>query len=122
LQSTQDLVRVIETAIPTAARYKKKIHPATATFRALRMIVNDELAALSTALPKAIQLLTPGGVILVISFHSLEDRIVKRTFKDSSYLKVITKKPILPGPEEITRNPRARSAKLRIAKRMGNHG
>jgi 16S rRNA (cytosine1402-N4)-methyltransferase len=115
LKSTTDLVEVIAKAIPPRARRARKIHFATNTFRALRMTVNDELGSLREALPKAITLLAPKGRLLVISFHSLEDRIVKQTLKAEPDLKVLTKKPIIPTPEEIESNPRARSARLRIA-------
>lgn len=98
-----------------------KIHPATRTFQALRIAVNDELEALSEALKKCVDYMRAGARICVISFHSLEDRIVKsqfRKFKREGKVKIITKKPISPTPEEITANPRARSAKLRVAERI----
>ncbi|MCX8021268.1 MAG: 16S rRNA (cytosine(1402)-N(4))-methyltransferase RsmH [Syntrophorhabdaceae bacterium] len=95
-----------------------KIHPATKTFQAIRIEVNRELENLREGLLGAIEMLNKGGRIGVISFHSLEDRIVKNTFKDSPSLVVITKKPITPGREEIARNPNARSAKLRVAEKL----
>lgn len=104
-----------------------KIHPATRTFQALRIAVNQELASLEAVLPQAVELLAPGGRIAVISFHSLEDRIVKLFFRsESGYggvgdvrLTIITKKPIEASEHEARTNPRSRSAKLRIAERIG---
>jgi len=95
----------------------RRIHPATRTFQALRIAVNDELGALRRGLAGATTVTRPGGRIAVISFHSLEDRIVKQTFRDDERLRALTKKPILPGADELAANPRARSAKLRIAER-----
>ena len=99
-------------------RGQGRIHPATKTFQALRIAVNDELNSLKTALPQAVDLLAPGGRLVVISFHSLEDRLVKNFFKGRSDLKIITKKPVRPDPEEINANPRARSAKLRAGEKL----
>lgn len=103
------------------ARYRTyRIHPATRTFQALRIAVNRELLALETGLTKAISLLRSGGRIAVISFHSLEDRIVKHTFRDyalKGMLRIITKKPQVPEPAEISENPASRSAKLRVAEK-----
>ncbi len=115
LVTTLDLVMTIERAFPPKERYRRRVHFATNVFRALRMAVNDELAALKQTLPQAVDLLAPGGRLLVITFHSLEDRIVKRFLRDSFELAVETKKPISPSAAEIAANPRARSAKLRIA-------
>jgi 16S rRNA (cytosine1402-N4)-methyltransferase len=100
-----------------------KINPATKVFQALRLAVNDELKNLQVVLPQAVEALKVGGRIAVISFHSLEDRIVKNFFRDaarqdSPTLKIITKKPIIPTFEEIKNNPRSRSAKLRVAERI----
>jgi 16S rRNA (cytosine1402-N4)-methyltransferase len=92
------------------------IHPATRVFQALRIAVNDELVALKEVLQATKEVLTPGGRLAVISFHSGEDRIVKHFFKEN--FKVLTKKPIIPGEEEICQNPRARSAKLRVAEKQ----
>ena len=105
-------------AIPKSKR-KWRIHPATRTFQALRILVNDELGALERALPAALGLLKDKGRICVISFHSLEDRIVKNVFRDYSkrneppLFRILTKKPVITSDEERERNPRSRSAKLR---------
>lgn len=116
IETTFDLVRVIESAVP--GMYKKgKIHPATRTFQALRIAVNDELGSLRRGLVRAFDILKPEGRIAVISFHSLEDRIVKIAMKEwekDGLGKSFTKKPVEPSEEERTRNPRSRSAKLRV--------
>lgn len=96
---------------------RERLHPATRVFQALRIAVNDELGALRDGLGAAIDRLRGAGRIVAISFHSLEDRIVKQTFRDDDRLDVLTKKPIAPGEREIAENPRARSAKLRAAAR-----
>lgn len=114
--TTTQLGGAIASCVPPKYRYAR-IHPATRVFQALRIVVNDELKSLETFLSKAPQALVPGGRIAIISFHSLEDRIVKHSFKDSALLQVLTKKPIEAQEEEIVNNPRARSAKLRIAER-----
>ena len=93
-------------------------HPARRTFQALRIAVNRELEELAASLPRAVGLLGPGGRVVVLSYHSLEDGIVKRAFRDDDRLRVLTKKPMRPTPEETARNPRARSAKLRAAERI----
>lgn len=92
------------------------IDPATRTFQALRIAVNDELGSLQSVLENAPKRMKPGAVMAVISFHSLEDRIVKQAFRDDPRWEVVTKKPVLPSDKEIERNPRSRSAKLRVAK------
>ena len=94
-------------------------HPARRTFQALRIAVNRELEELAASLPRAVGLLGPGGRVVVLSYHSLEDGIVKRAFRDDDRLRILTKKPLRPSPEETARNPRARSAKLRAAERVG---
>ena len=94
-------------------------HPARRTFQALRLAVNRELEELTAALPHAAGLLGPGGRVVVLSYHSLEDGTVKRAFRDDDRLTVLTKKPLVPDAEERGRNPRARSAKLRAAERSG---
>jgi len=116
IETAFELAEVIRSVVPAFYR-KGKIHPATRTFQALRIAVNDELEALKEGLESAIQLVRPGGRIAVIAFHSLEDRIVKQTFRnaeDNDRGVRITKKPIVPSREERMENPRARSAKLRI--------
>lgn len=115
---TDELAAIISRAFGGA---RGKIHPATRTFQALRIAVNDELASLTEALPQIIELLSAGGRIAVIAFHSLEDRIVKqflRTEAATGRLALITRKPIVAGPEEQRANPRSRSAKLRVAERL----
>jgi 16S rRNA (cytosine1402-N4)-methyltransferase len=117
IASTEHLAEVIEEAIPR--RFWKKIHPATKTFQALRIAVNDELGQIEHSLPYMMELLAPGGRLVVISFHSLEDRLVKRFFNEhagdryDASLNLLTKKPVLPSKNETVSNPRARSAKLR---------
>ncbi len=116
ISTTLELADIIRQAYPAFAR-SGKIHPATRTFQALRIAVNDELRALQDALPQAMKVLKPGGRLAVISFHSLEDRIVKRFFKaeaDNGTAQVLTKRPITPSEEERLANPRSRSSKLRI--------
>ena len=135
ITTSGQLVEIIKAAIPASAR-RANGHPAKRTFQALRIEVNSELDVLRRGLEAAIRWLAPGGRIVVISYHSLEDRIVKDIFKQYSQgctcppdlpvcvcgnkpvLKVVTKKPILPTAKEIERNPRSRSAKLRVATRL----
>jgi len=116
---TADLVEIIKRAVP-ASYERGRINPATRTFQALRIAVNDELNSLRQGLEAAREALQPGGRMVVISFHSLEDRIVKQFFKNNSDLKPITKKPVVAGEEEIKKNPRSRSAKLRAAEKIKN--
>jgi len=134
IRTTYELMDVLR--IRRERRAHERIHPATQVFQALRIAVNDEMGALEEALPKAVNLLKPGGRIAVISFHSLEDRIVKKTFEyfakqcvcppdfpicvcdKKPALSVLTKKPIVAGPDEMADNPRARSAKLRVAEKI----
>lgn len=135
IRTTAELVEVIKTAIPAPAR-RKGGHPAKRVFQAIRIAVNDELGVVEDSLEQAIDLLAKDGRISVITFHSLEDRIVKSIFKEYSTmkdlppglpiipeefqpeLKVITRKPILPSEEELAENNRSRSAKLRIAEKV----
>lgn len=119
ITTTGELVEIIKAAIPARAR-RSGPHPAKRTFQALRIAINDELGELKRALAELETLLRPGGRVVVISFHSLEDRIVKKTFKSlsSKILEILTPKPVVPTPEEVARNPRARSAKLRAARRV----
>ncbi len=112
--------RQLADIIARVVRRTGKTHPATKTFQAIRMEVNRELENLEAGLSAAIDLLAPGGRIGVISFHSLEDRIVKSTFRSTPSLSVITKRPIRPGRTEIVRNPRSRSAKFRVAEKIGD--
>ncbi len=133
LHTTRELAEVIERVSPR--RKGATIHPATRVFQALRIAVNDELGVVEQVLPEAIDLLAPGGRLAVISFHSLEDRIVKQAFKRASTgclcppktpvcvcghraeVRLLTSKPIVADEEEISRNPRSRSAKLRIVEK-----
>jgi len=132
VRTTKELADIVRRSYPGHSR----MHPATRTFQALRIAVNDELAALEKVLPRAVQALRPGGRLAVISFHSLEDRIVKEFFRSESKdrvnppheriyeverratLREVNRKPITPAAEEIEANPRARSAKLRVAEKM----
>jgi 16S rRNA (cytosine1402-N4)-methyltransferase len=117
---TFQLIEAIKKAVPR--RYQNgKIHFATRTFQGLRIAANRELESLKKALPQAIELLAPGGRLAVISFHSLEDRIVKIFLKEEGVkntIKILTKKPIAPGLIEARENPRSRSAKLRAARKI----
>lgn len=119
IETCNQLVQIILRARPKRGQYDRT-HPATRVFQALRIAVNDELNNLKEALPQAVDLLEPGGRLVVLSFHSLEDRIVKNFFKEGSEkgtLKILTKKPIRPTREEVEKNPRARSGKLRAAEK-----
>ena len=120
IETTRQLAEIIRSAVPAPAR-RGKIHPATKTFQALRIAVNDELGSLESALDAAWRILAPHGRIAVISFHSLEDRIVKQRFaawEKKGEGRRLTKKPLIPQPEEVARNPRARSAKLRAIEKI----
>ena len=115
IETTKDLVRIIEDVVPRFYLFRR-IHPATKTFQALRIRVNDELSALREGLGKGLEALKENGRFVVLTFHSLEDRIVKQTFREWMYQgrgTVLTKKPIIAGEEELHVNRRARSAKLR---------
>ncbi|BDG16514.1 16S rRNA (cytosine(1402)-N(4))-methyltransferase RsmH [Thermus brockianus] len=112
IRTTTQLAEVVQRAVG----FRKAGHPARKTFQALRMYVNDELGALEDFLHQAKAALKPGGRLVVITFHSLEDRLVKRFLKESG-LRVLTKKPLTPSPEEVAQNPRARSAKLRAGEK-----
>jgi len=134
LDSTQQLADLIADVAPSRSR--GRVNPATQAFQALRIAVNDELNQLKRALPQALHLLKPGGRLVVISFHSLEDRIVKNFFRQESkdcvcsdelpvcrcdhrqQLKILNKKPVIPKESEIKINPRSRSAKLRVAEKL----
>ena len=122
IRSTAHLADVISAAARPMNQAERRIHPATRTFQALRIFVNRELDDLKALLAAAPQILKPGGRIVVISFHSLEDRIVKDAFREGAmkdmYYRILTKKPVTASEEESDRNPRARSAKLRAAERV----
>ena len=117
IRTTKELAEIISGAVPPKYRHGR-IHPATRTFQALRLAVNRELENLKLFLEEAPEVLRPGGRLVVISFHSLEDRLVKQAFKSDTRLRPLTKKPVTPSPEEIFKNPRSRSAKLRAAERI----
>ena len=135
IERTGELVEVIKSAVPAGAR-RDGPHPAKRTFQALRIAVNDELGVLDRALDQAIRCLSPGGRVAVITFHSLEDRIVKERLQSwlgkctcppdfpicrggvQPIARLVNRKPILPSVEEVERNPRARSAKLRVAEKI----
>ena len=135
IETTGDLVDVIKKAVPAGAR-REGPHPAKRVFQALRIKVNDELGALEDLLTIAPEILLPGARIAIITFHSLEDRLVKQSFakeaaqcicpprtpictcKHVARMKIVTRKPIVPSPQEVEENPRARSAKLRVAERL----
>jgi len=132
IHTTRELAALVEKMVGR----RRRLHPATQTFQALRIAVNDELECLAEALPQAMRLLKPGGRLAIISFHSLEDRLVKEFFRregrnclcppelpictcgHQAALKIITRKPIRPSAEEVAANPRSRSARLRIAYRL----
>ena len=134
LTTTLELAEVAAGAIPAAARRRR--HPARRTFQALRMAVNDELAALESGLDAAVGLLAPGGRVIVLAYHSLEDRIVKRRFREgaagcvcppdlpvcgcgnAAELRILTRRPLRATEDEVAKNPRARSARLRAAERI----
>lgn len=120
-ETTKELEETVFLSYPARQRHKKP-HPATRTFQALRIAVNRELDVVTDVIPQLFPLLNDGGIIQIISFHSLEDRIVKWSFKDAAkeddQLKILTKKPLLPTQTEILNNPRARSAKLRVIKKI----
>lgn len=124
IERTGQLVEIILETYRKKLKTKKEVpwvgglHPATKVFQALRIAVNDELGVIEEALPQAVEALEPSGRIAVITFHSLEDRIVKHFFKGEKRVKIITKKPIVCGKEEYAVNPRARSAKLRVAEKL----
>lgn len=119
-ETTFDLVEAVRAATPPAY-HRGKLHPATRTFQALRIAANAELTALEEGLQKGFEALSAGGRFTIISFHSLEDRIVKQFFRDKvqeGSAKAITKKPITPSEEEVDENPRSRSAKLRVIEKL----
>lgn len=115
VRKVADLVEICRRCVPRSKNHD--IHPATRTFQALRIAVNEELSILQAALRSIPDLMNPGGRIAIISFHSLEDRIVKQAFRDDPRLEVLTRKPLRPTDAEVDSNPRSRSAKLRVAER-----
>ena len=135
IETTLELVEVIKSAMPAHA-LREKQHPAKRCFQAIRIAVNDELGAVDRMLQGAVPRLNPGGRLAVISFHSLEDRLVKNAFADFAkgctcppdfpvcvcgkkpLVRLVNRKPITAGPEELEENPRARSAKLRVAEKL----
>ena len=135
IATTLELVDIIRGSVPPAA-LREKQHPAKRSFQAIRIAVNDELGAVSKAMEAAIPMLNPGGRLAVITFHSLEDRIVKSSMAEAARgctcppsfpvcvcgkkpkVKLLSRKPVLPGPEELEENPRARSAKLRVCEKL----
>ena len=112
--TTADLAEIVRRCVPRSG----SIDPATRVFQALRIAVNDELGVLDRLLAMLPEIVKPGGKVAIISFHSLEDRRVKQAFKIAEVWKPLTKKPVEAGDEEVSRNPRARSAKLRVAERV----
>jgi 16S rRNA (cytosine1402-N4)-methyltransferase len=116
IRTASQLAELVRSCVPRSRGHN--IDPATRTFQALRIAVNGELDALQTALKRLPDYLKPGGRLAIISFHSLEDRIVKEAFRDDERLSPITRKPIVASEQESNRNPRARSAKLRVAERV----
>ena len=115
LARTSELVTIIDQAMPVKDKFK---HPATRTFQGIRIYINAELEQLRVGLKAATGILRPGGRLAVISFHSLEDRMVKQAFRDDERWSPLTKKPLRPTDQEVSSNPRSRSAKLRIAERI----
>ena len=118
IRSARDLAEICRRCIPSPPWNKQRIDPAPRTFQALRIAVNDELGSLERFLKKFTEYLNQGGRVAIISFHSLEDRLVKNAFRESPYLNVITRKPLIATETEIERNPRSRSAKLRVAEKV----
>ena len=121
IRTTTQLVEVVSAAARSMKYKHERIHPATRTFQALRIFVNRELDDLKALLVAAPRVLKPGGRLVVISFHSLEDRIVKDAMREGAqgkHFRVLTKKPVVASQDEIDRNPRSRSAKMRAAERM----
>ena len=120
IRMATDMAEVCRRCVPRGKHHD--IHPATRTFQALRIVVNDELREVETTLDAAADWIRPGGAFAVLSFHSLEDRLVKNAFRDADRWNRITRKPMRPSETEIAANPRSRSAKLRVASRVCSAG
>ena len=118
IESAKEFAKLVVSAIPRQATSKKRIHPATRTFQALRIAVNEELKSLQIALERIPSRLKPGGRLVVISFHSLEDRLVKTAFRSPQTWNCLTKSPVEAAPDEVAMNRRSRSARLRAAERI----
>jgi 16S rRNA (cytosine1402-N4)-methyltransferase len=119
IRTTRDLTETVEEAIPARFRQQSRKDPSTRVFQALRIAVNQELTHLEQALQTELyEALAPGGRLSIITFHSLEDRLVKNAFRDDNRWKVLAKKPTAPTPAEVRMNPRSRSAKLRTAAKL----
>jgi 16S rRNA (cytosine1402-N4)-methyltransferase len=118
IESAKEFARLVVSAIPRQATNKKRIHPATRTFQALRIAVNEELKSLQIALERIPSRLKPGGRLVVISFHSLEDRLVKTAFRSPQTWNCLTKSPVEAALDEVAMNRRSRSARLRAAERI----
>lgn len=119
---TLQLAEIVKNAVPFSKADAGRIHPATRTFQALRIVVNGELDEIETGLAAALRLLAPGGRVVALSYHSMEDRIVKLQFREaaSGSFNILTKKPVEPGDAEIAENPRSRSARLRAIERLAS--
>lgn len=117
IKTCNELAQIVLRVRPRRGHFDHT-HPATRIFQALRIAVNDELNNLKEALPQAVELLAPEGRLVVVSFHSLEDRIVKEFFKEEKNLAILTKHPLRPSKQEIRDNPRSRAAKMRVAERI----
>ena len=115
IRTAAELAQIVRRSVPRSPR--ARIDPATRTFQALRIAVNDELKSLEIALKRLPDCLHSGGRLAIISFHSLEDRMVKEAFRDDPRMEIVTRRPVRPSAEEVSRNPRSRSAKLRVAAR-----
>jgi len=120
VRSVGELVEICQRCVPRGKHHD--IHPATRTFQALRIMVNQELSILEDALRSIPTMVNPGGRIAIISFHSLEDRLVKQAFRDNPRLEVLTRKPLRPTEAEVAANPRSRSAKMRVAQVLDEAG
>jgi 16S rRNA (cytosine1402-N4)-methyltransferase len=116
VRTTRDLVEIVTEAIPAKVRRQSRSDPATRVFQALRIAVNEELRHLEEALKTELyQALAPGGRLVIITFHSLEDRLVKNSFREADRWQVVNRKPVSPAPAEVRINPRSRSAQIRCA-------